>query len=139
MAVYAFIPPARRSLRHDPSGRRFSLFGRVARTGGTAVVRKRDNSWEEFDVLPGTLNPTNRFTFGARGFAGTAPDGWDWPLRLYMGGHRYVIDETLRTELLAAVTAQEPAGYGAYISATTDPYTGDDIIASGVYAQMGVS
>lgn len=59
--------------------------------------------------------------------------GFATPLRCYLGGHNYVIDDGLRTELLSATTAQQPAGYGAFIfSAPAGAhFTGDEIFASG--------
>jgi hypothetical protein len=61
--------------------------------------------------------------------------GFFQPLRVYLGGHTYIISDALKTELLAAVTAQQPTGYGAFISAApaSAKPVGDEIILGGKY------
>lgn len=105
-------------------------------------MQNTDLTWTQYDVYaPQTqVDPANKFFFGFQGFSGgvlgtvtSATMGFNTPVRLYIGGHNYVIDDALRTELLSAVTTQQPGGYGAFIG--TAPagahFTGDEIFASG--------
>lgn len=104
------------------------------------------------DSLPGIYDANADYLFGrttrstipqGKGFAvpnyqgvnlETPQDmGYESPLRLYRGGHVYVINDTLKAELLAAVTSQEPSGYGAYITSYPGSTTnvGDEVMVSG--------
>lgn len=120
---------------------------------GICLYQLQDGTWHESDSLPGNNEANADYMFGrttrstipqGKGFAVpqykganlVTPQamGFESPLRIYRGGHVYVIDDTLKTELTNAVTTQEPTGYGAYITAYTGPTTtniGDEIAVSG--------
>lgn len=122
----------------------FSVWTRVKVNVGSTVVRNFDGTWTQYDgFAPETfVNAINGEFFGKRGFSGgsqgtvtSAQMGFFQPLRVYLGGRNYVISDAMKTELLAAVTAQQPGGYGAFISAApaSAKPVGDEIILSGKY------
>lgn len=136
--LWLFRTPGR--ITHDLEGRfAWSIWTRVKVTDPVAVVQHADASWTEEFPLPWTLIPSNKYLYGKHGFSNGDNIAFDVPKRLYMGGHTYIIDDTLRGELESAVTTQEPAGYGAYITAAPQGsvFTGDEIIASAYQTEAG--
>lgn len=136
MALWRFETPNRVTVPFDGTPNRVGLFTRYTFEVGAGLVQLPDTSWREYaDGIPSTIVPANRHFYGATGFADNANQAANYqvPLRFYLGGHLYIIDDTLKTELEAAVTTQEAGGYGAYISAALggDTFTGDEIIKSG--------
>lgn len=137
MALYLFPSPqiarTQTALETEPV---FSLWTRVHRDIPSTVLRRSDGTtWEEWvGTWPGTEDPRVRFLFGGSGFntMGSDQSAFQPATRLYIGGHQYIIDDTLKNELTAAVTAQAPAGYGANIAAAPpgSVYTGDEVILS---------
>lgn len=143
MALYLFPSPQvvrqQRALEEAPV---LSLWTRVKRDVPSTVLRTNDGStWEEWvGSWPITRNPAVRDWFGARGFStmGSDQSAFAAATRLYLGGHTYIIDDTLKTELENAVTAEAPSGYGAFIVAAPpgSVFTGDEIILSGHSADV---
>lgn len=143
MALWLFPSPQivriQRALEDQPV---FSLWTRVKRDIPSTVLLRSDAvTWEEWPgASPQLHSPSAKYHFGARGFStmGTDQSAWDPPKRFYVGGHNYVIDDTLKAELIAAVTSLAPTGYGAYIIAAPpgSVFTGDEVMLSG-YADMG--
>lgn len=132
--LYAFNTPGRVQIDLEGlGGNVWSLWTRVHRLLPVALVQHQDGSWEEFSSLPFTINGPNKFLYGASGFYNSDNVSFDDPIRVYLGGHQYYVAEAQRAELLAAVTAQEPTGYGAYLAASPDGAceTGDEFMASG--------
>ncbi len=144
MALYTFSVPAgvTRPFESRPV---FSIWTRISFQAGSTLVQNPDTSWTQYDVYsPQTqADPANKVFFGPQGFSGgvlgtvsSGTMGFPTPLRCYLGGHNYIINDALRTELLSAITSQQPAGYGAFIG--TAPagahFTGDEILASGYTA-----
>ena len=144
MSLWAFPSPqivrTRRSLEEQPI---FSLWTRVKRDIPSTVILNGDGvTWEEYSgSWPGTENPALTYTYGAHGFntMGSDQSGLVPAARLYIGGHQYIIDDTLKAELVAAVTYYAPSGYANYITAAPSgaTYTGDEIIMSGRSAELG--
>jgi hypothetical protein len=141
VALYTFTVPAgvTRPFESRPV---FSIWTRISFRAGSTLIQNPDATWTQYDVYSpqNQTDPANKFFFGAQGFSGgvlgtvtSATMGFATPLRCYLGGHVYVIDDALRTELLSASTTQQPGGYGAFIG--TAPagahFTGDEIFASG--------
>lgn len=153
MALWTFRTPARVSipLSDGSGGDRSPLWARVSQKQGVAVVKHADGTWAEYPALPSTIEAGADYVFGrtdrssvprGRGFGVTqdshgtnleTPESREFqsPLRIYRGGHVYVINDAMKTELTSAVTTEEAAGYAAYITAGGTTYTGDEIIASG--------
>lgn len=143
MALWLFSPPPGLQI---PFERKpiFSVWSRVKINVGSTVVQNFDSTWTQYDgFAPETfVNPVNSEFFGRRGFSGgsqgtvtSAQMGFFQPIRCYLGGRNYILSDVLRNELLAAVTAQQPSGYGAFISpapASSKP-VGDEIILEGKY------
>ena len=116
MSLWQFRVPTR--FQHDLEGlATWSLWTRVRRSRPPALVRHESGTWEELASLPMPVVP--------EAFTGTS----DTYQRLYMGGHNYIINDALKTELEAAVTAQEAGGYDAYIEAAPGGAveTGDEL------------
>ena len=118
------------------------LFTRVKIDVPSTLIKDTNGNWIEFvDTWPMTYNPANKFFFGAHGFSdqGSNQSAFQTPQRLYIGGHQYIIDNTLKNELTAAVTSQAPAGYGAFVAAAPPGmlFTGDEILLSGYMSDMG--
>lgn len=148
MALFNFVPPSdvTRTYENRPI---LSLWTRVSFRAGSTLVQKSDATWAQYDVFsPATEDgASSKFWFGPQGFGGlntvttptSATMGYNTPLRVYKGGHVYVINDALKTELLAAVTTQHATGYGTYI--TNAPagaaFTGDEILASGWVSEFG--
>ena len=137
MATWLFSPPARLEIPYEPNAV-LSLFTRVKYTRGSTIAQLPDTSWVEYEgTSPQTVNPANIHFFGARGFADPHSQAANWvtPLRYYVGGHTYRLDDTLKGDLEAAVTTQEAGGYGAYITADDGSLdhqaVGDEIMLSG--------
>jgi hypothetical protein len=140
MALWRFITPVayRAPLEDRPI---MSLWTRVKSDTGSTVIQKTDNTWAQFDgAWPQTLDSSVLYFFGPKGFAGlsqapitSAALGFDSCKRLYLGGHVYIINDALKSELLSAVTQQYPSGYGSFIvSAPVGAQeTGDEIMKSG--------
>lgn len=138
MALYLFpSPQIARSQTPIESEPVFSLWTRVKRDVVSTVLRKADGAtWEEWAwAWPHLQSPAATYFFGGRGFStmGSDQSAWSAATRLYLGGHVYVIDDNLRTELLNAVTAEAPSGYGAFIVSAPpgSVFTGDEILLSG--------
>lgn len=148
MALYNFVPPSDVTRQYEQRPM-LSLWTRVSFYAGSTLVQKSDTMWVQFDVISSATedSASSKFWFGPQGFGGlntvtnptSATMGYNTPLRVYKGGHVYVIDDALRTELLAATTTQHASGYGAFI--TNAPagakFTGDEILASGWVAEFG--
>jgi hypothetical protein len=148
VALFTFTPPSdvTRTYENRPI---LSLWTRVSFRAGSTLVQRSDATWAQYDVIsPSTEDgASSKFFFGPQGFGGlntlTSPTsatmGYNTPLRVYKGGHVYVIDDALKTELTAAVTTQHAGGYGAFI--TNAPagaaFTGDEILASGWVSEFG--
>lgn len=142
MALWLFPSPQivriQRPLEPEPV---FSLWTRVHRNIATTLTQLPNGTWEEWpDVWPQTRSPRNKFFFsttngdgGCFNTMGSDQSAFVTPLRLYIGGHQYIIGDTMRAELLAAVTPAAPSGYGAFIVAAPPGavYTGDEITLSG--------
>ncbi len=135
MSLWSFSTPARISVPLSEE-RGYGIFQRIKNKRGVCLYQIQDGTWHEAESLPGNFDANADYMFGrttrssipsGKGFAVTnykgvnlvAPQdmGFESPLRIYRGGHVYVIDDTLKAELVAAVTTQEAGGYGAYISA----------------------
>lgn len=122
----------------------FSIWTRVQIGVGSTLVRNADMTWTQYDgAAPATyVEYINLNYFGSRGFSGgnlgtvtSAQMGYFQPLRVYIGGHTYTITDALKAELVAAVTNQQPAGYGAFIvpaPASARPI-GDEILVNGIF------
>src|ERR1044071_6726392 len=128
--------------RNREGAARWSIWSRVNDLYPGYLVQHGDGTWEELVNLPETEGGPWKYLFGATGFNNTTGITYDVPLRLYCASPVYIIGDTLKAELVAAVTVPEPGGYGAYISAAPGgaKYTGDEIIASGrhpTYEQAG--
>jgi hypothetical protein len=148
VALFTFVPPSdvTRTYENRPI---LSLWTRVSFPAGSTVVQKSDSTWAQYDVIsPSTEDgASSKFWFGPQGFGGlntiTSPTsatmGYNTPLRVYKGGHVYVIDDALKNELTAASTTQHTGGYGAYITnaPTGAKFTGDEILASGWVSEFG--
>lgn len=142
MALWSFAPPSDQ-VRKFETRPVLSLWTRVSFLAGSTLVQNRDLTWTQYDIAaPGTMvDPANSIFFGPSGFSGgnilgsvsSATMGFFTPLRVYLGGHTYVINDALKAELVAASTAQHPTGYGAFILALPAgaKFTGDEIMASG--------
>ncbi len=138
MALWLFPSPQvvrlQRALGAQPV---LSLWTRVHRDVPSTILRQADNAtWEEWPgTWPGYENPGVKYLFSGRGFntMGSDQSVFSPASRLYIGGHQYVIDDTLANELQAAVTSYAPSGYGAYITAAPggSVFTGDEVILSG--------
>lgn len=122
----------------------FSIWTRVQNAVSSTVVQNNDLSWTQYDgAAPQTYTEyINVNYFGPRGFSGgnlgtitSSQMGFFDPRRVYLGGHRYVITDGLRSELLSAVTKQQPSGYGAFITPapTTARPIGDEVILNGKF------
>lgn len=137
MALWLFPSPQivrlQRALEEQPV---FSLWTRVKRDVPSTVLRLNDGvTWNEYaGAWPQTVDPRVQFLFGSKGFnaMGSDQSAFAACTRLYIGGHQYVIDDTLKNELTAAVTSFAATGYGAFILAAPpgSVYTGDEIILS---------
>lgn len=137
MATWRFELPARSDFAYALDDAAFTLFGRARRNRPGVLVRKADaTTWEELPALPMTQNPGAKYLHGYRGFsnADSQQSTYDIPTRLYLGGHVYHINDAQKAELEAAVTSFEATGYDAYITSSSEAYTGDEIIASGYTA-----
>lgn len=145
MALYSFTPPSdvTRPYEEHPI---FSLWTRVQFRAGSTVVQRNDGTWFQYDVFesPTDCQPKNKSLLAPNGFSAlntegtisSGQHGYSTPLRLYKGGHTYVVDDALRAELMAASTVQHPAGYASYIlpAPAAAAFTGDEILASGYSA-----
>lgn len=143
MALWKFTTPVGISIPFEKRPM-FSVWTRVKINVNSTVVQNADSTWTQYDgFAPETfVNYINGEFYGKRGFSGgtlgtvtSAQMGYFQPLRCYLGGHVYIISDALRTELLAAVTPQQPTGYGAFIvpaPASASP-VGDEIILGGKY------
>lgn len=119
----------------------FSLWTRVHRDIPTTLLQLANGTWEEWpDVWTQTRSPRNKFFFstqkgdgGCFNTMGSDQSGFLTPTRLYIGGHVYVVGDTLANELRAARTPAQPTGYGSFLVAAPpgSVYTGDEIILSG--------
>lgn len=150
MALWTFRTPNRVS---EPLDDRHPLWRRVSNDVGVSLVKEADGTWREYQDLPQHLDAGADYVFGrtdrssiptGRGF-GVSQDGRGTnlespndreqrsPLRIFRGGHTYIISDSLKTELEAVVTTEEPTGYDAYISAAAGDAveTGDEIMCSG--------
>jgi hypothetical protein len=148
MALFTFVPPSDVTRQYEQRPM-LSLWTRVSFYAGSTVVQKSDATWVQYDVFgnPTEEEAASKFWFGPQGFGGlntvtnptSATFGYNTPIRVYKGGHVYVIDDALRTELLAASTVQHSGGYGAFITNAPSgaAFTGDEIIASGWVAEFG--
>jgi len=150
MAFWRFEPPKRLQIPYE-SEPKLGLWTRIKVTVGSTVIRKQDGDFIEFEGdYPQTLDPSAEHLHGPRGFSGSNA-AFEGALRLYHGGHAYFIDDTMKAELEAAVTTQEPTGYGAYITGPLvegSGWIGDEVAlhgtnstvqarATGVYVQLG--
>lgn len=156
LAIAATIPPGLWTFQTPvrariPLSDTHPLFSRISEPQATALVQHADGTWAEYLDLPQTLEAGADYAFGrtdrssiprGKGFGvaqnsqgqnlNTPADyGFQSPLRIYRGGHVYCITSALRTELLNAVTNEEPNGYGAYMTSTGSGKTGDEIMRSG--------
>lgn len=150
MALWLFRTPVRTYRSLDEN---HPLWARVTQGNGVCLVQLADSSWVEHEALPQAIEAGADYVFGrtdrsslpsGKGF-GVSQDGrganiedpedreHQSPLRIFRGGHDYIISDSLKTTLEAVVTTEEPNGYDAYISAAPDGAveTGDEITLSG--------
>jgi hypothetical protein len=155
VALWSFAPPSDTTYPFE-SRPILSIWTRLSVKAGSTVVQNPDGTWTQYDrIAPQTaVDAASKYFFGPAGFSGMTAGatgstvatlygsvssgrmGFATPIRCYLGGHTYVIDDLLKAELSSAATVQHPSGYGAFIFAAPAraTFTGDEIIASGYTA-----
>lgn len=153
--LWSFVVPSAVSPPLETDGNALTIWTRIREDFGSTLAQLPSGAWIQYDVnSPQTIEPSNFTFFGPQGFSGMTAGGSQGagpaiqgtvlseqmgmftPLRLYRGGHKYVVDQTLHDELVAATTTQYPTGYASFLLPTSPAAgpVGDDVILGGYTA-----